>query len=1789
MRLFGSEFTEANNTESREPRYAIKINNDLGAFWLVSHADVATGGVQYECVISTGVTSQQITPEQGISVLGGMSIACTDNGLTAKLRAILASNDTLVNNRGDVYVGYNGLAFADYELLATYWVDGVDNDIESYTLRFIDTQRFIKRSIFTKKETLLFQSFDTADTLATLEVISTADFATVEHDANWADAANSTVGYIKVKGVDENGSQTHEIMRYTGKTATTFTGVTRGVLGSNRIAAKGTEDDVNTQIEEFIYLDLSAPKMLLAVMTGDLYGQPGKTIPSHWHAGLSADKYSLASFEDHNDLDSVMFSFMNPKKTDAKQWLSNQILRPIGAFLQVDQNGELALKRFSAVPQKAAPSGFVDEDNCVSFSGIKRDAKAIKNRFEFLWEWRQDIEKYARRSIFVDQDSIDRNNFTSDILTVKLDGIRNRSQSILTTLEQLAEGIRARYSDPTIKASATVFLSDALQYEVGDLVRVKLPYPDYNGSDTLDATMEIQGTSVDFTSGTMTLQLFGTAGIPTGVYSTNGADVTALDHTGWTALPTGLTGAYTNSGGTLTITGAASITGGATTATGRYWYNGNIVINSGAVLTTTLNTTIDCQDITLVGTGKITSKGNGLTGGTGMIAAASNWTGVKGQQGFVGGKDNADEGIDRIWGFFGTKISRDAFRSSGDLVASTANSAFNIKLSVNASNQIVGLPNTLMGSSGSGGGRARYITNATGTTTYAKGGNGGKSGGGIVLVCENLFTDASSVIDTSGADGSLGDSLSQIWAGSGGSGFPGALVVLIKSRVSPMPTISSNVVADTGSVPVGALLADGLDGYSRVASKGAWQRRDYTWLPHRTTAQAATIDADLKDQAYIARYLVKDQVAAPIIGADTDGKSELPTALTLTETLNTPPSPLGDLSTITMTVTPPSDANYSYSKFQYRLSGSDQWVDISYGVRNEATVTVSSDGTAYEFSAQSVSKSGIVSTGRLVQSITTTTINADTPQDPIVYPEIGIPEIKRLELVNRIDDDTGWDKWKSPNAEFRWASLSISSGGTIILPSGNSDLILKGYKARIIDSSGNVVREEFLTDPIYTYSFEKNKRDGVGRSFTFEVMALATTGQHSEPVSIAVSNPAPAAPSNVTYTSGFTSIGITFDLPTDYDFVGVDLYSSVSPADPLTVTPVRLSGNSFMLEGLSTGETYSIVLTSVDEFGVGSSTTEANIVTRTISATADIDGLSVWAVTDSKDAAFIASYIETGSIVESLLASGSVTNTKLGDLAVDAGKLANSSVTATKIANLAVGTAAIQDLAVTDAKIGSLTAAKITAGDITVTVDIGDDPDTNNGVRLDGANGVIHTVNSGYDTYLGAVSRPTIDATNPLILHSWDGASSPFWINSAGDAHFAGNIDAATGSFGGSLSAASGTFTGSLTAASGTFTGTVSAGNVVGGLVSSAASPTFGDDGYQLGDFSGTKKFHVGTGNKYIQFDGTDFNVGSETEIGSTVGVTVTVHQTTGDYASISAALEGLSKLYKGYKYGGVQSKILIKSGYIESVGVDARDVNLGWITIDGDTGVTSYSIDPVLSVGVGIYAFDGCSAPTWKILPNDTRTTYISGSLFYAYRSRLYVSCFIGNAYTIRRPFLDALDSFVVVGALDIEVGGRLTTCDATVLTINSSNIRTPALGANTFSGTITMNTGSTLNANNVTMYNTAANGSDFSINYGSVASILNCSKVSGSSSNYITAYQSTVGIFGYSSAGTYTTYGLLAQLSTVSAQSCTFRRGGGSDESSNIRCDDGSTIRVKSVGGGTNITKNSTASLSNGMIIGT
>lgn len=1191
MRQLTDNFIEANAALAREPRFVAKILNDYQTLYITSSPDVSItdpgSAIFSGAMTDLSGSSQNIEPERGFSTIGSMTIQVDDIGFTTKLREIADNGDTIYNNQVILYAGFKDLAFADYVKIMPLYVAGNDNNELTYTITLKDTQRFSDQAIFTDKPKAICVG-SLGYSTGSLEVSSTTGFSMVEHDADWTDSPSATVGYLKVRGVNRRGQDVTEYMRYTATTSTTFTISERGLFGTEIIDLKGTNDSGTAEVEELVHLDLNVPKLLIALLTGDLYGQPGKTLPSHWHAGLTASQIDLASFENiGDDLWNFNLDFLDLDDEDAKRWIADQVLRINNLFLYVNQDGELALDRFAVRPQDAPGSKVLNYDSIVDIGGITRDSNSIRNNFLISWEYRADREFFGRHDVYIDAASVSKNNITSKQYQLKLYGLRNKDRNSKVTLDRLADGIRARFSNPRVRFNATVLLRDAIELEVGDSVTLDLPnQPDYESLDTLFATFEIQGISYDFMGGLATLDLYGSSGSVAPLsLSAAGSDVAAINHTGWTDISTVLTGSVV--GSTFTITSSGNL------PEGKYYYDGNIQTAAGVTVTFNGTTWVDCADFDLVDT---------------AIWDGSARGGTTGAQGYFGGGDAAQEGVySGFGGFLGLdRYYKRRTRLAGTDIPASRTSVDSYSVRVDTSNNLVGVPTDLTGNGGSAGRESTFKYDVFSGFTAVTGGAATTGGAGLNLFCENLFFDANSKIITSGEDANVGNDLpsdgGMQWSGgTSGFGWPGALICFMKVRSNPAPLLENVHVAKTGT------FTEPFTVDHRPKSDGS---RRYSTPDNDNYAPIYPANAAYADtqwnSSHAVYYIAQDETATATEGVTYTPNAKLPT-IALAEQVNTPRSPLGNQSTITVTATPVGgDTAYSYSIFEYRLQGQDAWTPIEYGIGSESTVRVTSDGSTYEFSATPVNTQGVPSNARTTDTITVSNVSivvGETDSDSV---DLTIPEIKRLELVNRINDGEGWNQWKGPHAIFRWAKLSVTNGGNIITPTGRLDLHLAGYKVRITNTNtGLILREETVEDSTYTYTLEKNRKDTNGsptRNIRVDVQALATTGKLSTLTGFNCSNPQPDAVTGVTVTPGFASLTVTYTLPTDLDFVGVDAYVIADPGDPLDAEPIRVLGNSFTLDQLTSGATYNIKLTSVDQFGTGSTTATVSVATIKIGA-----------------------------------------------------------------------------------------------------------------------------------------------------------------------------------------------------------------------------------------------------------------------------------------------------------------------------------------------------------------------------------------------------------------------------------------------------------------------------------------------------------------------------------------------------------------------------------------------------------
>ncbi len=278
------------------------------------------------------------------------------------------------------------------------------------------------------------------------------------------------------------------------------------------------------------------------------------------------------------------------------------------------------------------------------------------------------------------------------------------------------------------------------------------------------------------------------------------------------------------------------------------------------------------------------------------------------------------------------------------------------------------------------------------------------------------------------------------------------------------------------------------------------------------------------------------------------------------------------------------------------------------------------------------------------------------------------------------------------DAKFVWRAASQQdSYGVGSEPfgagSGARDPYFKDYLVRIYHPDGSVRRTEpemAVTEPRYTYTYEKNAEDGNGtprRDFTIKVWTRGRQNQLAGyPAQRAVSNPQALAPAAIAVRAEFNALFVEWTPPADLDVEGIIVnVSTANGFAPAGTTPgtgnCRYKGADrlIVIDNLLPATTYYVKAACYDAFGVDSLAYSPQLSVTT-------------------------EQIQTPDLADLI-----VTTAKLVDQAVQEAKLAIAAVTNTRVADDAISTPKIQALAITTAKLAALavTANELAANAVT--------------------------------------------------------------------------------------------------------------------------------------------------------------------------------------------------------------------------------------------------------------------------------------------------------------------------------------------------------------------------------------------------------------------------------------------------------------------------------------------------------
>lgn len=1100
MRVDNVNFTAKNNDASKEPRYTIELsfdfaNTDLHYFTSHSDAQIPIGAVSTASVVS-GIsgTSQKITPDKGRASIGAININLVDlsESISTLFNTKLDIGSGLNGKRVRVYTSFEGEVWNDYVLIQTQIIDSVTFDKGNYILKLADIQRSERKDIFDFKVTNLSESI--TETQLTIPVFSVSGFEFLEHGTSYSDAPSNfgspqnikTVLYLKVE--DEIirciGTTTNPTLAFVVDSDGASPLVTgRGVLNT-RASAHQTDTSLQdnsrkTKVEEYIYIEMPVPKLIYALMTGNLEGQAGKTLPSNWHLNISTDFVRLSDFTGigddwwttTDDNTGVIGNFQGLKKQDAKKFIETELNLMVGAYNPIYSDGALGLRRMTNV---LSSSGFklkLDETNIKSFGALVHDMRSLQNSFQINWNWDNTTEQFTRTSLLIDQDSITKHGDSklTNLSFKGLSGNRHKEETIFA----LFNSLRDRYTGPPLRLKVQCLPSLNI-LEVGDVVNVKLTnVRDFNGTlAPLDRSFEIQGIQIDWITGNVSLDLFGSSqsagALPLGSVSS------VLNDSFYTSAGTELQ-AYVNgltspNGTAFTvISGIGHITQNITLAGSTpstiYYYDGPLEIDNG--VTVTITNTIELRVRgNLAIEGIINGVGNGPAGVVAGTEYPQNTLGTKGYLGNTLPMGGAEVYVEFYFG--GMLFSYDG-KSTKALVTESTNRReelefFNL-LNNTSNDTLTNVPRDLRGTSGAGGGNFKGFK----TGNLAIGGNGGAGGAGICTISRGVTMGTSAQVILNGDAGTVGgfSSFYATYAGGGAGGCCGCWLILLDGQTIALPVIGSKFVGFQGDTPV----------LGRRATAGIYINERTNSITFPTISSYfqgyGTPAVDRSLVAHKIQFIPEDQTAIEDVPSLTVIP---PTLLVLSSGDNSLLKALDGtiISRLHVSWTASIDQNIGGYEAEYKISSDANWIPASATVNLEISdifISPVQDGIDYDCRIRAINNIGVRS--EWIELLSYTIIGKLAPP-----PDADSFLVQRLAdgtrvfdggllSSNRPVDFAGYEIRAATGNGLPWESLSPLHVGVITqLPYETNQLAAGTYTAgiKVIDTTGIESTNAVLVD-----------------------------------------------------------------------------------------------------------------------------------------------------------------------------------------------------------------------------------------------------------------------------------------------------------------------------------------------------------------------------------------------------------------------------------------------------------------------------------------------------------------------------------------------------------------------------------------------------------------------------------------------------------------------------------------------------------------------------------------------------
>lgn len=214
---------------------------------------------------SSSEINQQLNPDRGaISSISSMKVSLVDlNDAATQLITPGEYLDDIMGARARVWLGFKGTSYPeDFVTIFRGIIDDIESPQGAIVLNIAHPDQKKRNSIYERGETELDGPLNNSDT--TITVLDTSKFLIAVNGPDGSPDP-SLKFYIKIDD---------EIIKYTGKTATTFTGCTRGDLGT---VADSHDDETSAQ--SFYRLTGNGVELALKLMLSGWNGPFQEDVP----------------------------------------------------------------------------------------------------------------------------------------------------------------------------------------------------------------------------------------------------------------------------------------------------------------------------------------------------------------------------------------------------------------------------------------------------------------------------------------------------------------------------------------------------------------------------------------------------------------------------------------------------------------------------------------------------------------------------------------------------------------------------------------------------------------------------------------------------------------------------------------------------------------------------------------------------------------------------------------------------------------------------------------------------------------------------------------------------------------------------------------------------------------------------------------------------------------------------------------------------------------------------------------------------------------------------------------------------------------------------------------------------------------------------------------------------------------------------------------------------------------------------------------------------------------------